>query len=165
MDRETLVQRNRAMAEAFHAVPLKHRLRRAALQVAAAIPIPPQRKANDRILLLRPDHLGDVLLTTPAIHALRAAFPDREIHALVGPWSANVLANFSDLDVMLTLPYPGFSRPPKSTGAHPISLSLNPRASAPHRLRNSRHLPPRSLVGGAAGASGRNPSTHRLQPA
>ncbi len=125
MDRETLVRRNRSMAEAFHAVPLKHQLRRAALQAAAAIPVPTQHRSqqNERILLLRPDHLGDVLLTTPAIHALRAAHPDSELHALVGPWSASVLANFSDLDLVLTLPYPGFTRQDKLSWRSPYQLA------------------------------------------
>ena len=81
------------------------------------------RNRNERILLLRPDHLGDVLLTTPAIRALRAAHPDSEIHALVGSWSANVLANFSDLDVVLTLPYPGFTRLKKAGWRSPYQLA------------------------------------------
>jgi ADP-heptose:LPS heptosyltransferase len=112
------------MAEAFHALPLKHRLRRSALRLAAEIPIPQIRNPADRILLLRPDHLGDVLLSTPAIHALRAARPTTEIHALVGPWSANVLANFSDLDVILTLPFPGFKRAEKLSIGSPYELVL-----------------------------------------
>ena len=126
MDRETLVRRNRSMAEAFHTIPLKHQLRRAALQTIAAIPLPAQRKtwSNERILLLRPDHLGDVLLTTPAIRALRAAHPNSEIHALVGSWSASMLANFSDLDVVLTLPYPGFTRQDKLNWRSPYQLAL-----------------------------------------
>jgi len=31
------------------------------------------------ILILRPDHLGDILLTTPAIRALRRSFPDHQV--------------------------------------------------------------------------------------
>ncbi len=122
LNREALVLRNRSMAEAFHAVPLKHQLRRAALTLAAELPISQARKTTDRILLLRPDHLGDVLLTTPAIHALRRAHPNAELHALVGPWSANVLANLPDLDVVLTLPFPGFSRSEKVDWRSPYKL-------------------------------------------
>ena len=155
------------MAEAFHAVPLKHQHppRRLANDRR---PARSRRSANhaDRILLIRPDHLGDVLLTTPAIRALRAAHPNAEIHALVGPWSASVLANFSELDVILTLPFPGFSRREKTQPR--LALPTRPRIGAqpaPHRLRHSHHLPPRSLVGRAADASRRNPSAHRLQSA
>ena len=38
------------------------------------------------ILVVRPDHLGDLLFATPALSRLRQAFPDARITALVGPW-------------------------------------------------------------------------------
>lgn len=63
-----------------------------------------------RILLLRPDHLGDVLLTTPAIAALRAALPHARLTALVGPWAAASLANNPHVDDVVTLRFPGFDR-------------------------------------------------------
>ncbi len=113
------------MAEAFHATTVKHLIRRQALQFVADLPIPIQRPRIDRILLLRPDHLGDVLLTTPAIRALRSAYPSAEIHALVGPWSANVLVNFSEPDVILTLPFPGFNRGGKLSLTSPYQLAIN----------------------------------------
>ena len=111
MDREALVLRNRSMAEAFHRPPLRHRIRHLLLQAVAGLPIRSVRPHDtNRILLIRPDHLGDVLLTTPAIHALRAAIPQAEIHALVGPWSARLLSHYPEIDLVLTLPFPGFSR-------------------------------------------------------
>lgn len=132
MDREALALRNRALAEAFHSKPLKHRLRDALLKAAAALPeIPNILPPRERILLIRPDHLGDVLLTTPAIHALRVHSPTAEIHALVGPWSADVLANNRDIDVALTLPFPGFSRSEKANFAAPYVLA----AQSARRLR------------------------------
>lgn len=112
------------MAQAFHAMPFKHRIRRALLQTFAQIPMPQQREHSNRILLVRPDHLGDVLLTAPAIRALRDARPNAEIHALVGPWSATVLSNFSELDVILTLPFPGFNRGAKLSWRSPYQIAL-----------------------------------------
>lgn len=112
-DRDQLVLRNVSMARAFHAVPLKHRLRRAALRLIAGLPILPSRSPSakpERILIIRPDHVGDALLTTPALRALRQAHPNAEIHALVGAWSANVFAPFPEIDLVLTLPFPGFAR-------------------------------------------------------
>jgi len=101
------------MAAAFHAMPLKHRIRRGLLQTLARLPTPTGKTSGAlRILLIRPDHLGDVLLTTPAIHALRAVCPQAEIHALVGPWSAEILARYAEVDVVLTTDFPGFSRQP-----------------------------------------------------
>lgn len=118
-----MVLRNRSMTNAFHTKPVKHHLRRAILKIAAAVPLPPIRKPEqERILLIRPDHLGDVLLTTPALHALRKAKPDAEIHLLVGAWSAEVLGNYDELDLVLTLPFPGFTRTAKGQWYSPYQL-------------------------------------------
>ncbi len=126
MDREALVLRNRSMAEAFHATALKHQARRVILQLASTVPIPLVKKPlTERILLIRPDHLGDVLLTTPALQALRAARPDAEIHALVGQWSAEVMAAYPEVDVVLTLDFPGFTRRPKANWRSPYELVAN----------------------------------------
>ena len=126
MDRDALVQRNRRMAEAFHQTPVQHYVRRVLLRLAARIPVRPLRmEEKDRILLIRPDHLGDMLLSTPAIRALRAARPDAEIHMLAGPWSADVIAAFPEVDLVLTLPFPGFSRHhPKENLGSPYKLLL-----------------------------------------
>lgn len=126
MDREALVLRNRLMTEAFHRTALKHHVRRIMLETVARLPIPASKKpARERILLVRPDHLGDMLLTTPAIHALRAARPNAEIHALVGPWSADVVANYPEIDAVLTLAFPAFSRTPKVSWRSPYQMALS----------------------------------------
>lgn len=70
----------------------------------------------DRILVIRPDHIGDVLLITPALRLLRRAFPDSEITALVGPWSQAVLANCPHVDRVLTCRFPGFDRNQRRQG-------------------------------------------------
>ena len=66
--------------------------------------------ATPRILLLRPDHLGDLVLTTPALAALRAHAPDGHISMMVGPWSSEVVARHPALNRVLTCPFPGFQR-------------------------------------------------------
>ncbi len=43
------------------------------------------------ILLLRPDRLGDVLVSTPVHHVLKQQFPDAQIHWLVQDWVAPLL--------------------------------------------------------------------------
>lgn len=110
LDRETLVIRNRRMAEALHQAPYTHRLRDRFLWLLAKAPILPQRSSVSRLLIIRPDHLGDVLLSTPAIHAVKRARPDMEIHVLCGEWSAELLANVDVIDLVLTLDFPGFRR-------------------------------------------------------
>jgi heptosyltransferase-2/heptosyltransferase-3 len=114
------------MTTAFHTVPFRHQVRRALLATLALVPRLPSRRTNrQRILLIRPDHLGDVLLTTPAIYALRQALPHAELHALVGPWSARVLASYPEIDTVLTVPFPGFSREPSDSLRSPYQLALN----------------------------------------
>ncbi len=78
---------------------------------------PPQR-----ILVIRPDHLGDLLFTTPALHYLRSQYPQAHIAALIGPWGEAVLAGNSDVDEILTLPFPGFTREPKGGALAPYAL-------------------------------------------
>ncbi|MFW5691507.1 MAG: glycosyltransferase family 9 protein [Chloroflexota bacterium] len=126
MDRNALVMRNRAMAEAYHTTPFKHHIRRVMLYSLAALPIFPQRtaRAAERILLIRPDHLGDMLLTTPAINALRRARPFAQIHALVGPWGAPVLETNEDLDAVVTLSFPGFNRSGNENLRSPYQMAL-----------------------------------------
>ncbi len=63
-----------------------------------------------RVLYIKPDHLGDLLLATPVFQALRESYPAAEITALVGPWSQAVLARNPDIDRLLTCPFPGFER-------------------------------------------------------
>ena len=46
-----------------------------------------------RVLLINLAHMGDVLMTTPAIAALARRFPDAEISMLVGPWGRETIAN------------------------------------------------------------------------
>lgn len=78
--------------------------------------------APQRILVIRPDHLGDLLFATPALHLLRASFPDAHLAALVGPWGEAVLAGNRDIDEILPCPFPGFTRQPKRNPLAPYAL-------------------------------------------
>src|SRR5690242_5835236 len=69
-----------------------------------------------RILLIRPDHLGDLVLTTPVLQALREVAPDAQITMMVGAWSREVVARHPALDRLLTCPFPGFQR----AAQHPL---------------------------------------------
>ncbi len=68
------------------------------------------RSLPTRILLLRPDHLGDLVLTTPILDALRKHLPNAHITMMVGPWSSEVVARHPALDECITCPFPGFRR-------------------------------------------------------
>lgn len=110
LDREALARRNQRLAEARHKPTAKQRLRNGALRLIAKAPIAPQRAKSNRLLIIRPDHLGDMLLTTPAIKAIKRGRPELSIHVLCGPSRAELLANFDEIDQALTLPFPGFGR-------------------------------------------------------
>jgi lipopolysaccharide heptosyltransferase II len=71
------------------------------------------------ILLIRPDHLGDLLFTTPALRALREAFPQARITCLVGPWAEAVVTSNPCLDEVMLCPFPGFTRQPKKSVIEP----------------------------------------------
>ncbi|MBL8132108.1 MAG: glycosyltransferase family 9 protein [Anaerolineae bacterium] len=134
MDKEALAHRNLRMAEAFHTPSLMEQIRGAGLRAIAGMPVPPphsERFQGERILVIRPDHLGDVLLTLPALRRLRAIYPSAEIHALLGPWSADVLAPIKEIDLILTLPFPGFARAESGSLASPYILA----AQTAQRLR------------------------------
>lgn len=57
------------------------------------IPTNPQR-----ILIYKPDHLGDVLMATPALRAIRQHYPQADIKIVVGEWSEQLLQNNPDID-------------------------------------------------------------------
>jgi ADP-heptose:LPS heptosyltransferase len=65
-----------------------------------------KKTAAPRILIARPDHLGDVLLTVPGAAALRAAIPDAHISFLVTSEMGDVIRHCPEINQVLTLPFP-----------------------------------------------------------
>ena len=63
-----------------------------------------------RILLILPDHLGDMVLTTPVLDALKQHVPNAHITMMVGPWSSEIVARHPAIDRLLVYPFPGFRR-------------------------------------------------------
>lgn len=127
LDRQQLAQRNRRLATARHCPTRKHQLRDKLLKSIAKLPIPIQRGKNKRLLIIRPDHLGDALLATPAIKQLRRAHPDLQIHVLCGPWSAELLARFPAIDQVRPLPFPAFVRERRADNAYLLALRWSRR--------------------------------------
>lgn len=93
------------------------------------------------VLYIKPDHLGDLLLATPVLAALRQRLPEAQLTALVGPWSRMVLQRNPNIDRLLTCLFPGFERRPPREGAGASgrvgeALSpLRPFALAPLRVQ------------------------------
>src|SRR5690242_10597070 len=66
----------------------------------------------ERIGVLRALQLGDVLCATPALRALRAAFPKAHITLIGLPWARDMVDRLSYIDELLA--FPGFPGLPES---------------------------------------------------
>ncbi|NBV42410.1 lipopolysaccharide heptosyltransferase family protein, partial [bacterium] len=54
-----------------------------------------------KILIVRPDALGDMMLTLPAIRAIRDRFPDRHIAVLASPYNAQLIRHLDWIDEII----------------------------------------------------------------
>lgn len=65
--------------------------------------IPKKAYSNEahRILIIKLDHAGDVLMSTPAIKAIRNTFPKEHITLVIGPWSANIIKGNKNVDEVI----------------------------------------------------------------
>ncbi len=100
----------------------KRDVRRLGLQAVGAVSrIGVRRRPGQvkKVLVIRPDHLGDLLFLTPALRWLRAALPEAEITALVGPWARPILERNPDVDSLFTWDIPFFNRRGKASAIEP----------------------------------------------
>jgi len=56
------------------------------------------KRPPKRILIIKPDHIGDLILAIPAIKAIRFAFPRSRIIALVGEWCLPLTELIPEID-------------------------------------------------------------------
>jgi ADP-heptose:LPS heptosyltransferase len=106
---------------------MRNQLRTTILLLVRLLGLPRNRAARQahqlqpvrspRILLIRPDHLGDMVLTTPVLDALKKQVPDASITMMVGPWSSEVVARHPAIDELITCRFPGFQR----AAQHPLA--------------------------------------------
>ena len=94
----------------------------AAVRAAAPRNLRAVRPNGLRLLLIRPDHLGDLLMTSPAVELLRKAQPEARLTMMVGPWGAEVAHRDPLLDEVILCPFPGFTRAPKGSPLGPYRL-------------------------------------------
>ena len=81
--------------------------------------------SRPRLLLIRPDHIGDVLLTSPAVEMLRKSLPDVRLTVMVGAWSEDVARRDPLVDEVAVCPFPGFTRTAKGSILEPYRLLLS----------------------------------------
>jgi len=71
----------------------------------------PGQLAHPRILVIRPDHLGDMLFLGPALRWLREQMPQAHITLAAGPWARPALPGLAKAyDELIEIPFPGFER-------------------------------------------------------
>src|SRR6185437_12053400 len=95
-------------------------LRQKLLQAAGALRRPrPVPEGPRRILIIRPDHLGDLILAAASVAALRTVLPGARLIAWLGPWGEPVWRQHSALDGIEVCPFPGFTRAAKPNSLAP----------------------------------------------
>ncbi len=90
---------------------MRRRLARAVAHYAHRRTTTPPSDAPQRILLIRPDHLGDLLFLGPALRWLRNQRPHAHLTLVTGPWGQPALpALAGTYDDLLEIPFPAFER-------------------------------------------------------
>ncbi len=92
---------------------------------------PPQVRPI-RVVMLRPDHLGDGLLSRPAIELLVRSVPSVELTVVAGPWGVDALQGIPAR--VAVFPFPGFTRAPKDSPLSPYAQLV----AFANRLRRER---------------------------
>jgi len=89
-----------------------HRLRDAVLTQYARLPVRSAEVSGPQptILLVRPDHIGDVLFLGPGLHRLRQSLPLARLVLAVGPWARAAAEHLPGIDDVMTVPFPSFDR-------------------------------------------------------
>jgi ADP-heptose:LPS heptosyltransferase len=90
-------------------------------------PIPPEWRAARRILAVRLDNLGDVLLMTPAIHAIRESLPDAGITLLaseVGAQAGRLNPDLADVIIYQSPQMDPWARLPQDSAREQRMIAL-----------------------------------------
>jgi lipopolysaccharide heptosyltransferase II len=78
-----------------------------------------------KLLVVKLDHLGDVVTATPVFRSIREAFPGASIHVLAGPWAKDVLAGNPFIDQVLLYESGRFRRgAARLDRRHPLRVML-----------------------------------------
>jgi heptosyltransferase-3 len=100
---------------------LTTRVRDAMLPVAARMRHDTWSRINEVVLIFQPDHLGDILLSQPAVQLLRRRYPEAHLVAVVGPWSREIASLAWPVDEIVTLRFPGFTREKSGSPVSPYT--------------------------------------------
>jgi len=112
---------------------LLHSVRDAGIRRAARYTRASNEAGGNSILVIQPDHLGDILLSQPAVRHIRSRYPDHHLVAVVGPWSESIARRAWPVDEVVAIDFPGFRREGRT--GHPLSPYLYLKEAA-DRLRD-----------------------------
>lgn len=105
--------------------------------IAPAIPVPICTPSVRReVVLVRPDHLGDAILTLPALRFFRQVAVGLTTTVLSGQWTAELFTITRAVDRVLPVAFPGFTRRPPTDLIQPYQLLIREAA----RLRRRAPL-------------------------
>ncbi|MFA5284771.1 MAG: glycosyltransferase family 9 protein, partial [Smithellaceae bacterium] len=98
----------------------------------------PEPSKIKKILVSRPDHLGDLVMTTAVLPLIKQSFPHASIHMLAGSWSKELLENIGEIEK--TIYYDNFYLNRKAmSGWKKILTSLFQILPAVKTLRDERY--------------------------
>jgi len=86
-----------------------------------------------RVLVVRTDHLGDLILSTPFLETLKRSLPRSHVTVLVTPYTRDALSGNPSVDEVRALePAPDESEPPQSVRKNPydVVIALSPTMRA-----------------------------------
>jgi heptosyltransferase-3 len=122
---------------------MKQQIRNRVLPLAGRVGRKPSATTEDTVLILQPDHLGDILLSQPAVRIVREHHPTSRLVAVVGPWSREIAQLAWPVDEVATVRYPGFTREAKVSAVEPYRrLYAEARHLAEYRARTAYVLRP-----------------------
>ncbi|RKY87023.1 hypothetical protein DRQ11_07240, partial [candidate division KSB1 bacterium] len=64
----------------------------------------------DKILVVKLDHIGDVVTATPVFEALKNRYPEAHVSLLLGSWSKDVVKNNPNIDELILYDSSSFIR-------------------------------------------------------
>jgi heptosyltransferase III len=89
---------------------LLHRVRDLSLPLASQRPFVPIKGPVSSVVVIRPDHFGDLLMINPALEHLSRNAPSHEPILMAGPWNKAVANHIAPDAEHVFWPFPGFER-------------------------------------------------------
>jgi len=99
------------------------------------LPISPEEIR--KVLVIRNNDLGDVLLATPLFRALKRSLPQAAVHACIGPWAQDLLLGNSHVDRVVASPIPWGNR--KLRGGWREAMAFLYRSPLTNQLRSEKY--------------------------